>query len=94
MLTLALVHIAHKDERTMRFCNKGFIIAVILDKVFGRVPLNSRGVSTPEQLLLLTEQTDTDNHSDTLGNVEQTALLLNTLFMLLLPAEFSHNVTA
>lgn len=54
---------------------------------------NSRGVSTPKQHSLLAGQTDTDSHSHRLGNGEQTALLLNTLFMLLLPAEFSHNVT-
>lgn len=68
---------------------------LILDNLSASIIQISRGVSTPKQHLLLAEQKDTDSHSDRLGNGEQTALLLNTLFMLLpLPTEFSHDVTA
>lgn len=56
-------------------------------------PKDSWGVSTAKQHLLLAEQTESDSHSDRSGNGEQTALLLNTLFLLLLSTEFSHNTT-
>lgn len=95
--TPALPHA--KLERKPEWCINGyscygtFIIKVVLDTVLAALTVKFQRY-IHSWAVLAADRTDTDSHSDRLGNGEQTALLLNTLFMLPLLTEFSHNVTA
>lgn len=86
-------------ERKQEWCINGyscygtFIIKVVLDTVLAALTMKFQRY-IHSGAVLAADGTDTDSHSDRLGNGEQTALLLNTLFMLPLLTEFSHNVTA
>lgn len=76
------------------FYNSGFVIKVILDNLLAAfTPKLQRCFQQLSSTCFLVKHTDSDSHSDRSGNGEQTALLLNTLFMLLLSTEFSLNTT-
>lgn len=74
-----------------------YITEVVLDQVLAApTAKNSLGVwaSVYACACAALPAADTDSHSEGYGNGEQTALFLNTLFVLLLLTEFSRNVGA